>query len=133
MWHYFLRKLPVGILKNWGKKQDVHIYIIFIYLFLDRGEGKKKEKEGNRMCGCLLCTSNWRPGPQPRHVPWSVIEPVILWFTGWHSIHWATPARAEQDIFWHLLPCLPFSILFFFLKHSSFHVVSLYVNLTHFF
>ena len=27
------------------------------------------------MCGCLLHTPYWRPGPQPRHVPWLEIEP----------------------------------------------------------
>ena len=35
------------------------------------------------------------PGPQPRHMPWLGIEPETLWFAGRHSIHWATPARAE--------------------------------------
>ena len=29
---------------------------------------------------CLLCTPFWGCGPQPRHVPWLRIEPVILWF-----------------------------------------------------
>ena len=37
---------------------------------------------------------NWGPGPQPRHVPWLGIQPANLWFTGQHSIHWATQARA---------------------------------------
>ena len=27
--------------------------------------------------------------------PWAGIEPATPWFTGWHSIHWATPARAN--------------------------------------
>ena len=45
------------------------------------------------MCGCLSCTPHWAPGPQPRHVPWMGIKLVTLWFTGWHSVHWATPAR----------------------------------------
>ena len=31
--------------------------------------------------------------PATRHVPWLGIEPATLWITGWHSIHWATPAR----------------------------------------
>ena len=44
--------------------------------------------------GCLLHTPSWGPGPQPRHVPWPGIEPVTFRFTGQHSIHWATPARA---------------------------------------
>ena len=39
------------------------------------------------------------PGPQPRHVPWLGIKLETLWFAGWHSIHWATPARATFLIF----------------------------------
>ena len=46
------------------------------------------------MCGCLSHASYWGPDRQPRHVPWLGIEPVILWFAGPHSIHWAIPARA---------------------------------------
>ena len=47
------------------------------------------------MCGCLLCTPYWGPGPQSRHVHWLGIEPETLWFTDWHWIHWGTPARAQ--------------------------------------
>ena len=39
------------------------------------------------------------PGPQPRHVPWLGIEAASLWFMGWCSIHWATPARAPHRTF----------------------------------
>ena len=63
------------------------------YLFLERGEGREKERERN-INGCLFHAPDQGPGPQPRHVPWLGIEPVILWFAGPHSVHWATPARA---------------------------------------
>ena len=63
----------------------------FIYFFRKR-KGQEKRRE-TLMCGCLLYTPYWGPGPQPRHVPWLGIEPATLWFTGLHSIHWATPAR----------------------------------------
>ena len=46
------------------------------------------------MCGCIPCASYWWFGPQPRHVPRLGIEPVILWFAGWCSVHWATTAKA---------------------------------------
>ena len=49
------------------------------------------------MCGCLSGTQNRGPGLQPRHVPWLGIKPVTLCFSGWCSIHWATPARAVSD------------------------------------
>ena len=34
------------------------------------------------------------PGPQTRHTPRLGIKLATRWFTGRHSIHWATPARA---------------------------------------
>ena len=35
-----------------------------------------------------------QPGtwPTTRHVPWPGIELLTFWFSGWQSIHWATPA-----------------------------------------
>ena len=48
------------------------------------------------MCDCLLYVPNWVPGLQLRHVTWLGIQLVILWFTGWCSIHWTTPARAGE-------------------------------------
>ena len=50
------------------------------------------------MCGCLSPTPYWGPGLKARHVPWLGIEPATLWFADWHSIHWATPARAQKII-----------------------------------
>ena len=71
----------------------------FIYLFLERGEGKKKERRETSVCGCLSSTPYWGPSLQPRHVPWLGIEPTTLWFAGQHSIHWATPARADSYVY----------------------------------
>ena len=51
------------------------------------------------MCCCLWCATNWGPGLQPRLVPWLGIKPVTLWFTGWNSVHWATPARTTYWLF----------------------------------
>ena len=71
----------------------------FIYFFLERGEEREKERERNinvwEIPGCFLHTPNWGPGLKPRHVPWLGIEPATFRFTGWISIHWATPPRAE--------------------------------------
>ena len=44
---------------------------------------------------------------QPRHVPRPGIKPVTFWFTGWHSIHRATPGRACY--WWFLI--LPSTLL----------------------
>ena len=62
--------------------------------FIGRGEGRKRGRETS-MCGCLLHAPYRGPGPQPRRVPSLGIEPVIFWFTGQRSTHWATPARAK--------------------------------------
>ena len=67
----------------------------FIYLFIFRERGREGEREGEKhLCVVASYTPHtWGPGPQPRHVPWLGIKPTTLWFTGQHSIHWATPAR----------------------------------------
>ena len=61
---------------------------------MERGEGREKEWERNINVQLSLACPPWGPGLQPRHVPWQGIEPATFRFTGWHSIHWATPARA---------------------------------------
>ena len=59
--------------------------------------GRRKRGRETSVCGCLLHTPCWGPGLQPRHVPWPGIKPETLWFEGRHSIHWATPARADLE------------------------------------
>ena len=58
--------------------------------------GEREKRRETSMCGCLLWGPYWGPGLQPRPVPWLGIELVTLWFTGPHSIYWATPARAQN-------------------------------------
>ena len=64
------------------------------YLFPDRGEGKEKERERNISVWWPLVHPHLGPGLQPRHVPWLGTKPVTIWLAGWHSVHWATSARA---------------------------------------
>ena len=67
------------------------------YLFIFRqGKGERNRGRETPKCGCLSWAPHWEPGPQPRHVPWLGIELVTPWFAGWHSIYWATPARAKN-------------------------------------
>ena len=47
------------------------------------------------MCGCLSCAPPLGTDPQPRQVPWLQIKLATLWFTSQHSVHWATPSRAQ--------------------------------------
>ena len=77
-------------------------------------EGQKRGRETST-CACLSLAPYWGPGPHPRHVPWLGMELAMLWFTGQHSIQWATPARVR---FWLLYPfdmplhCLSILLLF---------------------
>ena len=79
----------------WKKK------IIFVYFFRE-GKGDRKKGRRTSMCGCFLNAPRQELGPQPRHVPWLGIEPVTLWFAGWCSIHWATPAQDPSYHFYVL-------------------------------
>ena len=67
-------------------------FFLRFYLFTFSVWGREGETS---MCVGLSHTPNWGPGPQPRHVPWLGIKPATLGFADWHSIHWATPARAQ--------------------------------------
>ena len=74
----------------------IFYFFLRFYLFIFReGKGGWKRERETSMCGCLPHTPYWGPGPQPRHVPWLGIELETLWLAGQHSIHWATPARAN--------------------------------------
>ena len=73
-------------------------YKDFIYFWREEKGGRKRGRETS-VCSCLSCTPYWRPGLQPKYVPWLGIELATLWFTGRHSIHWATPARAYPACF----------------------------------
>ena len=59
-----------------------------------------RRKRGREMLMCKRYINRLPLGPslQPRHVPWLGIEPATLWYTGQHSIHWATPARAAINV-----------------------------------
>ena len=62
-------------------------FYLFIY-FQTEGKGGRKRVREASMCGCLSCAPHREPGPKPRH--WTSDSLV----QGWHSIHWATAARA---------------------------------------
>ena len=70
-----------------------HFLKYFLNLFLERGEGGRKRERAINVWWPLACL-NWVSGLQPSHVPWMGIELATLLFSGLHSIHWATPARA---------------------------------------
>ena len=76
----------------------------FIYLFLERG--RERERKGENISvqekHPLVASHtplSWRPGPQPRCVPWLGIELEMCGFAGWCPTHWATPVRAFFSFF----------------------------------
>ena len=38
--------------------------------FYTEGKGRRNRGRETSICSCLSHTPYWRPGPQPRHVPW---------------------------------------------------------------
>ena len=116
-------------LKKGSFNREITLYFLKrFYLFIFREGERKGEREGEKhwhvrdtSVDCLSHTHNQGPGLQPRHVPWLGIEPVTFQFTGWHSIHWATLARATLSYFyflrsWHFLI---YTLLFYWLSLSS--------------
>ena len=95
-----------GLLKNFKQRSgmlwsEVHFYFIFwrfyLFTFRERGsEGEKHQYVRNISIGFLSHAPNRTPGLQPWHVPLLGIELAAFWFSGWHSIHWATPTRARS-------------------------------------
>ena len=87
-----------------------HSFCFKDFMYLERGKGREKERERNIdvrekhkpvASGTL---PNLGPNLQPRHVPWSRIEPATLCFAEWCPTNWATPVRAKPFlIFWNLL------------------------------
>ena len=57
----------------------------FNYLFLEKGEGREKERERT--------INVWLPAMCPGMCPNWESNQWPFWFAGWHSIHWAIPAR----------------------------------------
>ena len=94
-----------------------YIQILFFFSRKREKRGGEGEREGEKLQSVVAPhishALNWGPGQQPRHVPWLGIKPVTLWFTGLHSIHWATPARAP--ILFLTSPCLFCTYLLCFL------------------
>ena len=95
------RFFSINTLNVFSLLYDFHFFLLKIkfILFFREGKGGRKRGGETSMCGCLSHAPYWGPGRKPRLAPWLEIGPVTLWFTGWRSIHWATPARAHFFIF----------------------------------
>ena len=65
----------------------------YIFIFRERGRERDREKNVNRCERYIDWLPLLHPSLRPRHVSWLGIELATFRFAGWHSIHWATPAR----------------------------------------
>ena len=75
---------------NFQKKVSEYIFLLYFLKILFTF------KERERNINVLEIQVPYQGlGLQPRHVPWLGIELATVWFAGWHSIHWPTPARAR--------------------------------------
>ena len=79
----------------------------FTCLSLERGQRREKERERNidvRQIHGSVASHTLPAGDLAlRHVPWLEIEPVTFQFAGWHSVHWATPAKTDLLIYCFLI------------------------------
>ena len=91
-----------------GTKDQVKLFIkiyyfifkrFYLFIFRERRREREKERERNITVWLPLTYHPLGTWPATRHVSWPGIEPVSHWFTGWHSIHWATLARAIKIYF----------------------------------
>ena len=83
--------------------QASHLFFKDFIYFILRGREREREAEKQQ---CVVASHTPPTGtqpPQPRHVPQPWIQPATPWFAGQHSIHWATPARAQCLILYMLL------------------------------
>ena len=75
-------------------------FFIFIFkkiLFIrEREEEREGEKHQCVVASCMPPTRDL--ASNPGHVPWLGIEPATLLFTDRHSVHWATPTRAQFSL-----------------------------------
>ena len=90
-------KTKIKMYKENTQIQDFILIFLKILFYVFR-EGKGERKRGKHQCmvvshmpltGDLACNLGMWPD-------WELNQQ--LWFTGWCSIHWATPARAKSRI-----------------------------------
>ena len=83
-----------------SKSSNIFFKRFYLFIFTERGREGERERNIDVREIHLLVASRTPPTEDltcnPRHVPWLGIEPATLQFTDWHSIHWATPARASN-------------------------------------
>ena len=82
-----------------------HFFLNIFYLFIFRERGREGESEG-RKHQCVVASHEPLTGDlahNPGTYPRLGIELVTLWFSGWHSIHWATLARVNISLYFYIL------------------------------
>ena len=83
---------------KWPGKFTVRLFKRSYLFTLNRGQGRKKDGEKHQcvVASCMLPTGT-RPTTQACALTGN--STAVLWFSGQHSVHWATPTRAINLIF----------------------------------
>ena len=94
----------------WEATDPYSFFFLRFYSFVcrERKGGRKRGRETS-MCGCTSMPPTGDLASNPGMCTRLGIEPAIFWFTGRHSIHWATPARADGYSLSFSLSLSPFS------------------------
>ena len=79
------------------------------------------------MCGFISHDPHWRPGPQPKHVPWLGIELATLWFAGPCSILLSYNQPRLGEVYDYTFDLLIISILVRIAISSWFYLSKWYV------
>ena len=91
----FLYIVELKIMQCCGKQ-----FFKRFHLILEKERGKENDRERNiNVWLPLMCPPTGDLARNPGMCPDWESNQWTLWFTGQHSIHWATPARADR-FFW---------------------------------
>ena len=88
-----LRHIKVKEYFRLNSNNNILFFKDFIYLFLERGKGREKERQRNINVWLPLSCPLLGTWPKTQECVQTWIEPLPLWFTGQHPIHWAIPAK----------------------------------------
>ena len=105
LWSHHIEESTNECFHKWNKSMSLPLSKIskwkkYLFTFKERKGGRKKGRETS-VCERYI---NWLPLTHPQLRTWPTTQACALtgnWtsypFPGWHSIHWATPARVVRE------------------------------------
>ena len=77
------------------EKHQVVSSSFYLFIFKERGRKGERDRENHQCVLASLVPPTRDLACNPSMCPRLGVKLVTLWFTGWRSIHWVTPARAQ--------------------------------------